>query len=193
MTKREDYNGYMSKYICDRYILLKLKAIEYKGGKCSNCGYNKCYGALDFHHRNPDEKEFSWRLMRRKKWEDIVTELDKCDLLCANCHREEHHDPKLLERAKNNDRIRKLKSREKPTEIINCEICDKEIKRQHKGHKFCSLECQIKSQVRIQWPENLPEMVRQSSKLAVARSLGVSDKAVAKRLKNHHNHEKDSS
>lgn len=33
-------------------------AIDYKGGKCSVCGYNKCRAALEFHHTNPNEKDF---------------------------------------------------------------------------------------------------------------------------------------
>lgn len=39
--------------------LLKHKLVEYKGGKCEKCGYNKCEGALHFHHINPDEKDFT--------------------------------------------------------------------------------------------------------------------------------------
>lgn len=65
---------------------------EYKVSKgCSNCGYNKYGGSLDFHHRNPKEK-----LMRieAKHWlsksKAILAELKKCVLLCKNCHYEEH-------------------------------------------------------------------------------------------------------
>jgi predicted HNH restriction endonuclease len=70
---------------------LKLKAIDYLGGKCSNCGYDKFYGALDFHHVNPSEKEHSWGTLRNRNWEYIKEELDKCICLCSNCHRELHH------------------------------------------------------------------------------------------------------
>lgn len=67
----------------------KLRAIEYKGGKCERCGYNKCPGALEFHHKNPSIKEFSIAASGNcKSWDKIQAELDKCDLLCANCHRE---------------------------------------------------------------------------------------------------------
>lgn len=71
---------------------VKLDCLEYKGGKCQNCGYNKCPAALDFHHRNPKEKDFSicQRYNYGKLNDKIKKELDKCDLLCANCHREEH-------------------------------------------------------------------------------------------------------
>lgn len=70
---------------------LKLLALEYKGGKCEVCGYNRCKRALEFHHRDPSQKDFaigSDGLTR--SFERIKAELDKCVLLCANCHREEH-------------------------------------------------------------------------------------------------------
>lgn len=69
----------------------KYKAIMYKGGKCSNCGYNKCFNALEFHHINPNEKDFSFARITSIKWETVKQELDKCVLLCANCHRKAHH------------------------------------------------------------------------------------------------------
>jgi len=68
---------------------LKRKAIEHKGGKCEECGYNKCADAMDFHHIDPTEKDFQIGGSTRS-WEKVVTELDKCKLLCANCHRELH-------------------------------------------------------------------------------------------------------
>ena len=77
-------------YQTQRWIKRKIEAIKYKGGHCINCGYSKYYGALEFHHRNPDEKEVDWAKLRLTSWEKIKLELDKCDLLCANCHREIH-------------------------------------------------------------------------------------------------------
>lgn len=68
---------------------LKLRAVEYKGGKCTLCGYNKCVAALVFHHLDGDEKEF--RLgAKTLSWERIKAEADKCILVCANCHAEIH-------------------------------------------------------------------------------------------------------
>lgn len=69
---------------------LKDKSIEYKGGKCVLCGYDKSKWALDFHHQNPNEKDFNLASYKTLKWENIKNELDKCILLCSNCHREEH-------------------------------------------------------------------------------------------------------
>ena len=78
-----------NKYHVDkRRLKMKILAIKYKGGECQNCGYNKCIAALEFHHRNPEEKSFGIGTPLSKTWEAIRTELDKCDLLCSNCHRE---------------------------------------------------------------------------------------------------------
>ena len=68
----------------------KIKLIHYKGGECQICGYDKPIPSVyDFHHRNPEEKEFgiggkTIALERLKK------EADKCDLLCCRCHQELH-------------------------------------------------------------------------------------------------------
>lgn len=72
----------------------KLRAIEYKGGKCERCGYNKCEAALDFHHVDPKMKTAEIKdLVKNCGFEKLKIELDKCILLCANCHREEHFTP----------------------------------------------------------------------------------------------------
>lgn len=69
----------------------KQKAVEYKGGACQICGYNKCNAALDFHHVNPKNKSGVLAYMfSRCSWDKIKEELDKCILVCANCHREIH-------------------------------------------------------------------------------------------------------
>jgi 5-methylcytosine-specific restriction endonuclease McrA len=70
---------------------LKKRAIEYKGGGCAICGYSKCRPALIFHHINPADKGFTISSKYCLSWERIQKELDKCILLCQNCHSEEHH------------------------------------------------------------------------------------------------------
>lgn len=59
------------------------------GCKCMKCGYNKCSSAIDFHHKNPDEKEFSVSQPCYSK-ERILKEIQKCVLVCSNCHAELH-------------------------------------------------------------------------------------------------------
>lgn len=68
----------------------KEHAIKYLGGECIKCGYNKCNAALDFHHRNEEDKSFIISNFKSTNYEKLEKELDKCDLVCANCHRELH-------------------------------------------------------------------------------------------------------
>lgn len=74
---------------CERSIEKKLKAIEYMGGACIVCGYNRYYGALHFHHKNSRQKE-DWSSIRNWGWKRISKELEKCILVCATCHSEIH-------------------------------------------------------------------------------------------------------
>lgn len=77
----------------------KERAKEYKrilfnerGGKCEICGYNKNIHAIDFHHKDPNEKEFEpAKILRKKTIEEIKIETDKCLMICKNCHAEIHH------------------------------------------------------------------------------------------------------
>ena len=67
---------------------VKLTAIEYMGGSCIDCGYNKCPAAMHFHHLDPSQKDF--RISQTTNLEKMYIELAKCVLLCANCHAERH-------------------------------------------------------------------------------------------------------
>lgn len=68
---------------------MKLRSLEYKGSKCQLCGYSKCIRALEFHHINPSDKSFGIaRKGNTRSWSRIKEELDKCILLCSNCHAE---------------------------------------------------------------------------------------------------------
>lgn len=71
---------------------LKQICVDYKGGKCEKCGFNKCNSALEFHHLDPKEKDFNISTKGGSELtEEIKAELDKCKLLCSNCHSEEHY------------------------------------------------------------------------------------------------------
>lgn len=75
-----------------RRVKLKQRSIDYKGGKCQRCGYDKSYAALTFHHIKPETKKFTISGNYCRSWESIKKELDKCELLCMNCHAEVEHE-----------------------------------------------------------------------------------------------------
>lgn len=76
--------------IKDFRVRTKEKAVEYMGGRCRVCGYDKCSRALVFHHIDPSEKGFAISQNKNKAWYKVKTELDKCIMLCSNCHMELH-------------------------------------------------------------------------------------------------------
>jgi len=74
---------------------VKDKIIKYLGGKCIQCGYNKCKRALELHHTLPESKDPNYYSLRNHTFLRIKKELDKCVLLCSNCHRETHEEMHL--------------------------------------------------------------------------------------------------
>ena len=95
---RPDRNGNTQSYckVCNHELTLnrqrefKQKLVDLKGGKCVKCGFNKSNAALQFHHVDPSEKDFTFSKYRNTSFEKnkevIMKELDKCILVCANCH-----------------------------------------------------------------------------------------------------------
>jgi Zn finger protein HypA/HybF involved in hydrogenase expression len=77
---------------CDtkrRRLSHKIYAIEYKGGKCEHCGYEFNYNniaAFVFHHKDPNIKDGNLARIIHKSLDNVLKEVDKCMLLCANCH-----------------------------------------------------------------------------------------------------------
>lgn len=86
-----DRAEYMKLAVIKRRKKVRDMALEYKGGCCQICGYCKSKRALSFHHIDPTQKDFgiSFRGFTRS-WDKTKTELDKCILLCMNCHMEVH-------------------------------------------------------------------------------------------------------
>jgi predicted HNH restriction endonuclease len=96
-----DRKAYIIEAVAKRRKKIRLKAIEFLGGKCIKCGYDKYIEVLEFHHRNPNEKEFSISKSGYcRSWERVSKEIKKCDLLCANCHREIHAEIDKLTKKK---------------------------------------------------------------------------------------------
>ena len=86
--KYADRREGLIKAVAKRRRKIKILAIEYKGKKCQICGYNKYPGALDLHHVKGNKNFGIGDKGYTRSWEKIKTELDKCVLVCANCHRE---------------------------------------------------------------------------------------------------------
>ena len=73
-----------------RWINKKIEAIEYLGNKCTKCDLaieKSHYSVFEFHHKNPLTKDYDWNKLRLRPIDDIHRELNKCILVCANCHR----------------------------------------------------------------------------------------------------------
>lgn len=92
---RSGYSGFCkdcnSEYRMERQRKFKKECVEYKGGECIACGYDRCQGAMDFHHKDPKTKKFGIAKRRSLIFDqEVIDELDKCMLLCATCHREIH-------------------------------------------------------------------------------------------------------
>lgn len=80
-------------YVNKRRRDLKILAVEYKKYKCEKCQYDKCIEALEFHHKDPNEKDFGIACHGyTRSWKKVKTDLDKCIMLCSNCHRELHSE-----------------------------------------------------------------------------------------------------
>lgn len=67
----------------------KAELIAFRRGYCKDCRYNASSAALEFHHRDPATKEFGLGNFQGS-WDRLLREAEKCDLLCANCHRTRH-------------------------------------------------------------------------------------------------------
>ncbi len=86
-----DRAEYLKRAVTKRRRKLKQLVVEYKGGKCILCGYNKSMWVLELHHVDSSTKEFNMSVRGlTRSWEKIKAEADKCILVCANCHREVH-------------------------------------------------------------------------------------------------------
>ena len=89
--KYVDRAEYLKKAVQKRRHQIREMALEYKGKKCAICGYNEYIQALEFHYLIDDDKDFGISAKGyTRSWKQVRSELDKCVLLCANCHREVH-------------------------------------------------------------------------------------------------------
>ena len=86
-----DRREYLIKAVQKRRRKVREMAIEYLGGRCTRCSYDRCAEALEIHHLESSDKDFGISDKGyTRSWNRVREELRKCELLCANCHREVH-------------------------------------------------------------------------------------------------------
>lgn len=167
---------------------LKKDLVDYKGGRCEKCGYSKCVAAMDFHHKDPKQKDFALSSNgHTKSWEKLKKEADKCLLVCSNCHREIHEQLNGFKDNRKNIINKEYKivtkesapSRIKQTKKYNkCTICNIDTY----NKKYCSNICAKLSKRKVDRPnkEKLIELLKKNSWVKVGNLFGVSDNAVRK-------------
>jgi len=161
----------MRVYITDRRRVMKRRAVEYKGGKCELCGYDKCIQALEFHHPDPKAKEFHIS-HGSYGWDRVRSEIEKCKLLCCRCHREIHAEweKELVEQTT----AAKIRDLERATLV-----------RKERAHKLKLREERRKPSSPVLWPsdQDLQLLLDKFPATEIAKSLGVSDVTVLKRAR----------
>ena len=164
----------------------KKDIIYIMGDKCCICGYNKCQSALELHHLKPEEKDFTIGQTLNKDLEIILKELQKCILVCANCHREIHSG--LIESLNNTSFIQSRaneiltqKNKLITHQVFYCKNCGNICS---KKDSFC-LKCSnlLKRQVKRPPREVLKDLIRNKSFSAIGKDFNVSDNAIRHRLK----------
>ena len=139
MEESKNSNSYENQRL--RGIKRKLDAIIQKGGKCEVCGYSKNISALDFHHIDPSTKLFQIdaRTFANTNLDALQVEIDKCSLLCANCHREMHHQDLEIALLSFEQIDKKSFSNVKDKFSI-CPTCGEKFKKVS-GKTYCSPKC----------------------------------------------------
>lgn len=173
-------------YVLKHRAKRKEEIVYVMGEECQICGYNRCIKALECHHIDPEEKDIDFGNLC-KNWENLVEELKKCILVCANCHREIHDNiEKYRDLSSSFNKERANEVSQKIDDLKNhktyyCKNCGIIITR---GAKMCT-KCRYISTRKVERPsyEELKQDISKMSMCAVGRKYGVSDNAIRKWLK----------
>lgn len=168
---------------------IKSRMVSCMGKCCQICGYDKCNSALEFHHIDPKEKDFTFGkvISTPKNAALLKNELKKCIMLCSNCHREVHEGiteiPKKFQNLDEN--LFEILTLTKGYTIVNGEKSLKPIKEKKIKKEPVSIE--KKDQQRKIFLTNEEFIYKLNSwngnKSKMALELGVSETAIRKRLK----------
>lgn len=163
----------------------KSNLIRLCGNKCNLCGYDRCQAALEFHHIDPDTKNYALSSGDCHKIEDDIAEVKKCILICANCHREVHsnfyQDKDLFEYQTIDPQIEQELLTLNKAEQRFCSQCGKEITRYSKSG-LCN-SCVQKNRAKVTnkpTREELKVLIRTLPFVQIGEQYGVSDNAVRK-------------
>lgn len=166
-----------------RGLKRKLHLIDLRGGCCEKCGYNKNLSGFDFHHKDPSKKEsqLDIRKLSNSAMEWILDEFDKCMVLCANCHREEHSPDLELNNVRLlvetlSEKINTVKTVNKP----KCIDCNIDI---NYGHERC-VPCNNKNRRKVEWPdlEILQEELNTNGVTWCSKKYGVARRTIKRWL-----------
>lgn len=181
---------------------LKTMLVEYCGGKCQSCGYNKYNGALEFHHVADSGKEFALGNSEHIAISLVIEELDKCVVVCSNCHKEIHgkliacpainiafrdsiRDTITKKKQVNNSGYKKSLKQPRTILPVGCLTTDCLGSVYDKGG-YCRKCAGRKLAKEIgNWPtdEELKVLAWKMPTSDLCKQIGVSDKAVEKRMK----------
>lgn len=161
----------------------KENIVYVMGERCQICGYNRSIHALELHHINPEQKDFSFNKADSVAWEKMVPELQKCILVCANCHREIHDGTFQgeLVTSYNKERAQEISQRlvDLKTHKLNyCKACGAIITNKA---TYCE-KCSAVHRRKVDRPskEILKQLIRSTPFSQIGKQYGVSDNAVRK-------------
>lgn len=145
------------------------------GGKCSICGYDKCINSLDFHHIDPNKKEYPPSYLMNLSIENAQKELEKCILVCKNCHGEIHSE--------NYDFNIDVTKYIRKWNEIECGFCHTKFLTMNDDRKFCSDTCSQLSQMKVKNrpdKKELKNLIEKYNWTELGRMYNVSDNAIRK-------------
>lgn len=152
----------------------KQEFVDRLGGKCQICGYDRCISSLTFHHIDSKQKDSTIsKLIANSSYEKIEKEIEKCILLCANCHGEIHHS----------DIDFSIKLKPIAWFEFECQSCGKKFKTTNIEQKFCKDKCRIVGVSKVEnrpTKEELKLMLSKNTYTAIAKIYGVSDNSIRK-------------
>lgn len=174
-------SGY--EYVKNSRHNLKRRLLYSMGNKCCLCGYKKCTSALEFHHKNPEEKDFTLSANANIAFIKAIEEVKKCILVCANCHREIHENLISVEEIECYDESKAQEMQQeiddiKTKTIHYCQSCGKIISY---GATRCP-ECAKVAKRHCERPEReeLKKLIRSYPFTTLASNFGVTDNAIRK-------------